>query len=102
MADFFEALKQSTKTEPQFSEERQHRLRRAQARAQEFHQRLLKNASQLAQFGVEAKLNDRTISFKRGPLEVLAVTFGTEDGTKHRIFSPVAEYFKLTPSYQDL
>ena len=47
-------------------------------------------------------MNDRTISFKRGPLEVLAVAFGTEDGTKHRIFSPVAEYFKLTPSYQDL
>jgi hypothetical protein len=102
MSGFWEALDRSTKTAPQFSDERQRRLIRAESRAKAFFERLVRDSERLAKLGVEVSIRNRTVSFKRGTLEVLAVTFGTDDGRRVRIVNPVAEYFKLTPSYEDL
>ncbi|MGY2051952.1 hypothetical protein [Methylobacterium sp. JK268] len=102
MVGFWDALESATHQHADFDTERQRRFRKAEDRANAFFGEMQRHASRLEGFGVTVRQQGQTISFRRGGLELLAITFGTTNGTENRIFSPVIEHLKLTPSFQDL
>ena len=101
-AGFWEALEGASKADPQYRFDRQQLLRQAEHKAQAFYGAMLADAPRLSQRGIRVTIQDRTVSFRKGPLEVLAVIFGTNNGNEVRLASPVIEYLKLTPSSEEL
>ena len=102
MSAFLQALERTARTEQQFGRERQQRLVDAELKAFGFFNGLSGDLNRLSELGVAPSLKGRTVSFKKGSLEVLAITFGTFDGNEIRISSPVVEYLKLNPSAEDI
>ena len=102
MSVFWDSLERSARTEHKFNVQRQAALRDAEAGAEALYELVSKDESRLAGIGVAANVDARTVSFKKGGLEVLAVTFGIDDTGRNRIHSPIFQFLRLSPSYVDV
>ena len=102
MSAFWDSLERSARPDQKFEVQRQTALREAEAGAIALFEIVTQDKPRLANIGVTASVDERTVSFKKGGLEVLVVTFGIDDTGRIRIHSPIFQFLKLSPAYVDV
>lgn len=102
MSGFWQAFEQASGADVAQWNDRQTALWRADQIADDFVRAIQKDAQLLEGRGLRLVKRDRTVSFRQGGLELVAINFGTVNGHEIRISSPVIEYLRLSPSVEDM